>query len=111
MTDVYIEDTNQGIKSAVKKIFDQIKKAGTSILKSSNEVILQWKILNSNGDVLLDGSFNSRILPFSSVKLGNIDVSAINKESMQKQNNIILKHLIWSMILMILGALLKSLGI
>ena len=61
----------------------------TNDLNSSNEVILQWKILNSNNDVLLDGSFNSRILPFSSVKLGNIDVSIINKESIQKQNNII----------------------
>lgn len=82
-------------KRFYQPIFPSVKEGNpvefwiTNDLNSSNEVILQWKILNSNNDVLLDGSFNSRILPFSSVKLGNIDVSVINKESIQKQNNII----------------------
>ena len=82
-------------KRFYQPIFPSVKEGNpvefwiTNDLNSSNEVILQWKILNSNGDVLLDGSFNSRILPFSSLKLGNIDVSIINKEPLQKQNNII----------------------
>ena len=41
MIEVYIEDTSQGIKPAVNNIFDQIKKAGSSILKSSNEVYIK----------------------------------------------------------------------
>ena len=41
MTEVYIEDTNQGIKSAVNRIFNQIEKAGGSILKNSKEVYIK----------------------------------------------------------------------
>ncbi len=41
MTEVYIEDTNQGIKSAVNKIFDQIENSGQSILKKSKEAYIK----------------------------------------------------------------------
>ncbi|UCD00991.1 MAG: DUF362 domain-containing protein [Promethearchaeota archaeon] len=41
MAEAYIEDTNQGIKSAVKRIFNQIEKAGVSILKKSKEVYIK----------------------------------------------------------------------
>ena len=41
MVEVYIEDTSQGIKSAVTKIFSSIEKTGNSILKSSNEVYIK----------------------------------------------------------------------
>jgi uncharacterized protein (DUF362 family) len=41
MSDVYIEDTNQGIRSAVNKIFYQIEKSGIHILKKSKEVYIK----------------------------------------------------------------------
>jgi len=41
MTEVYIEDTNQGIKSAVNRIFDQIEKNGQTILKKSKKVYIK----------------------------------------------------------------------
>ena len=41
MTEVYIEDTNKGIKSAVNQIFSRIQKSGQSILKSSKEVYIK----------------------------------------------------------------------
>ncbi|MFX0043638.1 MAG: hypothetical protein ACFE8L_12070, partial [Candidatus Hodarchaeota archaeon] len=41
MTEVYIEDTNQGIKSAVNQIFLHIQKNGQPILKSSKEVYIK----------------------------------------------------------------------
>ena len=41
MIEVYIEDTNQGIKSAVDRIFAQIEKSGQSIIKSSKEVYIK----------------------------------------------------------------------
>jgi uncharacterized protein (DUF362 family) len=41
MTEVYIEDTNQGIKLAVRKIFSQIEKSSKSILKSSKEAYIK----------------------------------------------------------------------
>ncbi|MFX0026273.1 MAG: DUF362 domain-containing protein [Candidatus Hermodarchaeota archaeon] len=40
MTEVYIEDTNQGIKSAVKKILDKIELTG-HIIKNSKEVYIK----------------------------------------------------------------------
>ncbi len=41
MTNVYIEDTNQGIKSAVNKIFAHIENSGQPILKKSKEVYIK----------------------------------------------------------------------
>jgi uncharacterized protein (DUF362 family) len=41
MTEVYIEDTNQGIKSAVNRIFSHIEKAGETIIKASKEVYIK----------------------------------------------------------------------
>ncbi len=41
MTEVYIEDTNQGIRSAVNRVFNQIEKVGGTILKKSKEVYIK----------------------------------------------------------------------
>ncbi|MHA1491867.1 MAG: DUF362 domain-containing protein [Promethearchaeota archaeon] len=41
MTEVYIVDTKQGIKSAVKEMFSYLEKSGESILKSSKEVYIK----------------------------------------------------------------------
>ncbi|MFX1378811.1 MAG: DUF362 domain-containing protein [Promethearchaeota archaeon] len=46
MVEVYIEDTNQGIKSAVNRIFNQINQAGTIILKKSKEVYIKVNGIN-----------------------------------------------------------------
>ena len=46
MTEVYIEDTNQGIKSAVNRIFNQIESAGGTILKKSKEVYIKVNGIN-----------------------------------------------------------------
>jgi len=41
MTEVYIEDTNQGIKLAIKRIFGHIEKSGAPIIKKSKEVYIK----------------------------------------------------------------------
>ena len=41
MTEVYIVDTKQGLKSAVKEMFSHIEKAGEPILKSSKDVYVK----------------------------------------------------------------------
>ncbi len=41
MTEVYIEDTNQGIKSAVYNIFKQLEKNNLPILKKSNKIYIK----------------------------------------------------------------------
>ncbi|MFX1492831.1 MAG: glycoside hydrolase family 2 protein [Promethearchaeota archaeon] len=58
-------------------------------LRSSQEVILSFKIMNSDGLLLMDGEFDSVVKPFCSFKLGEIDVSKINEEDENRQNNII----------------------
>ncbi|MFW9874808.1 MAG: DUF362 domain-containing protein, partial [Candidatus Thorarchaeota archaeon] len=46
MSQVFIEDTSQGIKSAVNRIFNQIEKAGGLILKSSKDVYIKVNGIN-----------------------------------------------------------------
>ncbi|MFW9946075.1 MAG: glycoside hydrolase family 2 protein [Candidatus Odinarchaeota archaeon] len=58
-------------------------------LRSSQEVILSFKIINSDGLLLMDGEFDSVVKPFCSLKLGDIDVSKINEVDENRQNNII----------------------
>ncbi|MFX1573215.1 MAG: DUF362 domain-containing protein [Promethearchaeota archaeon] len=41
MTEVYIEETKQGIKTAVNRIFTQLVKSGQPIVKRSNEVYIK----------------------------------------------------------------------
>ncbi len=40
-SEVYIADTNQGVKSAVNELFSQLEKAKTPIIKSSKEVYIK----------------------------------------------------------------------
>lgn len=46
MAEVYIQDTNLGIRSAVNKIFDQIEKNSPPILKKSKEVYIKVNGIN-----------------------------------------------------------------
>ncbi len=46
LTEVYIEDTSQGIKLAIDRIFKQIEKAGGIILKKSKEVYIKVNGIN-----------------------------------------------------------------
>ncbi|MFX0020402.1 MAG: glycoside hydrolase family 2 protein [Candidatus Hermodarchaeota archaeon] len=61
----------------------------TNDLKISREVIFSWNIMKSDGLSLMNGEFDLVVKPCCSLKLGNIDVSKINKESKSMQNNII----------------------
>jgi uncharacterized protein (DUF362 family) len=48
MTEVYIENTDQGIRSAINKILLQIEKSGKPILKSSKEVYIKVNGISFN---------------------------------------------------------------
>ena len=61
----------------------------TNDLMIPREVILSFKIMNSDGLLLMDGEFDSVVKPCCSLKLGDRDVSKINKEDKNRQNNII----------------------
>ncbi len=58
-------------------------------LKEPCEIDLDWKILNSEGDILLKGIKSAKIFPCSSSKLESVDVSGINIDEKSIQNNII----------------------
>ena len=51
------------------------------------EALLEWSIINSEGKLLKDGLVNSTISPCSSLKVGTVDVSDINKEEINWKNN------------------------
>jgi len=51
--------------------------------------LLEWRILNSEGKPVKNGLYNSTISPCSSLKVGTVDVSEINKEDINWKNNIV----------------------
>lgn len=61
----------------------------TNDLKESCEIELDWKIMNSEGVLLLKGVNSSTILPCSSLKLESVDVSNLNTNQSSLQNNIV----------------------
>lgn len=73
----------------VKEDSDKVEFWVINDLKDSQNINLQWKIIKSNGTILIKGEYDSLVLPCSSLKLGAVDVSDINKTEIHRQNNII----------------------
>jgi beta-mannosidase len=65
----------------------------TNDLKKSCEIELKWKLLNSEGDVLLNGSDSSSISPCCSLHINSVDITKITNEQSAIQNLIIFYHL------------------
>jgi beta-mannosidase len=74
---------------SVEEDSKEIKFWITNDLNKSQDIIFEWKLLNSNGEIQLDGSFTSNILPCTSTQLGKINLEEVNKEIIRTQNNII----------------------
>lgn len=79
----------QPIFASVEENPHQVEFWVTNDLRRSCEIELDWKTLNSDGNTLMKGVYNSKVSPCSSLKLGLVDVSNINKEEVKMQNNII----------------------
>ena len=84
----------QPIFASVKEDSEKVEFWVTNDLKSSKEVIFQWRILDSKGNTLMEGSNSSKISPCLSLRLDTIDVSTISKDKFPEQNNIIFYKLI-----------------
>ena len=84
----------QPLLASVKEDSQQIEFWVTNDLKKSCKIILEWKILNSEGTILLKGTYTSTIPPCTSVNLNSEDISNLNKEKSSFQNNIIFYKLI-----------------
>jgi beta-mannosidase len=74
---------------SVEEDSKEIKFWITNDLNKSQDIIFEWKMLNSNGEIQLDGSVTSNILPCTSTQLGKINLEEVNKEIIRTQNNII----------------------
>ncbi|MFW9874734.1 MAG: glycoside hydrolase family 2 protein [Candidatus Thorarchaeota archaeon] len=79
----------QPLFASIKEDPNQIEFWVTNDLRKACDIKLDWKILNSKGNTLMKGIYNSKVSPCSSLKLGKEDVSNINKEQSNMQNNII----------------------
>ncbi|MFX0069470.1 MAG: glycoside hydrolase family 2 protein [Candidatus Hermodarchaeota archaeon] len=79
----------QPIFASVKEETNEIEFWITNDTRITHEVSLDWYIFNSNSNLLMNGTYESKISPCSSSKVGNVDVSEINKEVNQRRNNII----------------------
>jgi len=86
----------QPVFPSVKEDKESVEVWITNDLRTSCEFILNWKIMNSTGMMLKHGSFNSEILPCTSLKVGTITVSELNRDEIKRQNNVVffeLKHI------------------
>jgi beta-mannosidase len=79
----------QPLYASVKEGPNQIEFWITNDLRETREVELEWKILDSDGNRLRQGVYNTEVSPCSSITLGLEDVSEINKQQINMQNNII----------------------
>ncbi|MFX1280172.1 MAG: glycoside hydrolase family 2 protein [Promethearchaeota archaeon] len=61
----------------------------TNDLKKSYDIELNWKIMNSEGEIQANGVNTSILLPCTSLMVHLVDVSLINSDKSSLQNNII----------------------
>jgi len=84
----------QPLFASVKEDSQHLEFWVTNDLKKSCEIILEWKILNSEGIVLLKGAYTSTIPPCTSLKFNSEDISNLSEEKSSLQNNVIFYKLI-----------------
>jgi beta-mannosidase len=68
---------------------NQVKFGVVNDTPHSEDLIFIWKIMNSNGNILLEGKEISKVNGLESKELTTVDVSEINKTKKMRQNNII----------------------
>jgi len=84
------------IFASVKEDNNSIEFWITNDCRTSQKFLYEWKILESNGNTLKEGSFKSNILPCSSKRLGIINTTDIHQTNDDLQNNIIFFKLIYN---------------
>jgi beta-mannosidase len=61
----------------------------TNDLKKSCEVLLEWRLLNSEGNVIFEGAETSTISPCCALKLTRVDISEIIKDQSSIKDTVI----------------------
>ncbi|MHA1658109.1 MAG: beta-mannosidase [Promethearchaeota archaeon] len=75
--------------ASVREEKDNVEFWLTNDLRFSREGTLKWKILNSQGKILLSDSQSVRVSPCNSLLVRKVDVSDINKNRNEMKNNVI----------------------
>lgn len=79
----------QPLFASVKEDSNRIEFWATNDLNYSCQIELEWKIISSDGALQMKGIYSVSVSPCSSLKLGVVDVSIINKDQSTQQNNVI----------------------
>ena len=74
---------------SVKETKESVEFWLTNALRTSIKGLFEWKIFNSDGKLLMDGTKNTSILPCSSLKIDVVNVSGINQDKSAMRNNVI----------------------
>ncbi len=83
----------QPIFASVKADPDQIELWVINDLKISYDISFEWKILDSDGVLLMKGIENAEIAPCTSLRLNKIELDSINKNKKLRQKKIIFYNL------------------
>lgn len=84
----------QPLFPSVKEDKDIVEFWITNDLTIQKEVKLKWKILNSEGKILKMGTYDIKVFPCFSLKVGTVNVRDINQKKEKMQNHIIFYKLI-----------------
>jgi beta-mannosidase len=85
----YTKRFYQPIFPSVEEGTDEIEFWITNDLTTQSELQLDWKILNSEGILLKNGTYDTTVSACYSLKVGTVNVRDINNEKKKMQNHII----------------------
>jgi len=85
----YAKRFYQPVFPSVKEEADEIEFWITNDLRTQSENKLDWKILNSEGRILKNGTYDAAVSPCYSLKVGTVNVRDINNDKSKMRNNII----------------------
>ena len=75
--------------ASVKEELDLVEFWFTNDMRKSQKATISWKVLNSEGNLLIEGTESAECMPCSSLLVKSVDVSGINKSRDEARQNII----------------------
>ncbi|MHA1986689.1 MAG: glycosyl hydrolase 2 galactose-binding domain-containing protein [Promethearchaeota archaeon] len=79
----------QPLFASVREDSERVEFWVTNDLKESCEIKLEWKILNSEGEILKENTKTKQTSPCSSSEIESVDVRKLNEDPISLRNNIV----------------------